>query len=182
MLEKILNSRIIVLYLLPFSLGSLTVFSFQPFNLAFVNFILLPAFFLIIVYVRKKSKSVYRKKPYRRNLFLVGYIFGFGFYLSGIFWISYSLTFDNNFKYLIPFAVLLIPLFLSFFTGLTTLIIGQHLSYNFSSILLFSGSLALSDYIRGKVLSGLVKRIDKEVKVSSINNEEEIKNIKIWKI
>ena len=154
MLEKILNSRIIVLYLLPFSLGSLTVFSFQPFNLAFVNFILLPAFFLIIVYVRKKSKSVYRKKPYRRNLFLVGYIFGFGFYLSGIFWISYSLTFDNNFKYLIPFAVLLIPLFLSFFTGLTTLIIGQHLSYNFSSILLFSGSLALSDYIRGKVLSG----------------------------
>ena len=31
----------------------------------------------------------------------------------------------------------------------------------------------------GKVLSGLVKRINKEVKVSSINNEEEIKNIKI---
>ena len=31
----------------------------------------------------------------------------------------------------------------------------------------------------GKVLSGLVKRISKEVKVSSINNEEDIKNIKI---
>tara|TARA_Y100000816_G_scaffold250152_1_gene199978 strand:- start:168 stop:1094 length:927 start_codon:yes stop_codon:yes gene_type:complete len=31
----------------------------------------------------------------------------------------------------------------------------------------------------GKVLSGLVKRINKEVKVSSINSEEEIKNIKI---
>ena len=31
----------------------------------------------------------------------------------------------------------------------------------------------------GKVLSGLVKRINKEVEVSSINNEEEIKNIKI---
>ncbi len=31
----------------------------------------------------------------------------------------------------------------------------------------------------GKVLSGLVKRINKEVEVSSINNEDEIKNIKI---
>ena len=31
----------------------------------------------------------------------------------------------------------------------------------------------------GKVLSGLVKRINKEVTVSSINNEEDIKNIKI---
>ena len=31
----------------------------------------------------------------------------------------------------------------------------------------------------GKVLSGLVKRIDKEVEVSSINSEDEIKNIKI---
>ena len=31
----------------------------------------------------------------------------------------------------------------------------------------------------GKVLSGLVKRINKDVKVNSINNEEDIKNIKI---
>ena len=31
----------------------------------------------------------------------------------------------------------------------------------------------------GKVLSGLVKRIDKKVKVSAINNEEDISKIKI---
>ena len=34
----------------------------------------------------------------------------------------------------------------------------------------------------GKVLSGLVKRINKDVEVSSINNVDDIKNIKIWKI
>ena len=154
MLEKILNNRKIVLYFLPFSLGLLTVFSFQPFNLSLINFFTLPIFFLLVVYVRKRSKSIYRKKPYQRNLFLIGFVFGFGFYLSGIFWIAYSLTFDANFKFLIPFAVILIPLFLSLFVGLTTLIIGQFLSYNFSSLLLFSGSLALSDYIRGKILTG----------------------------
>jgi len=31
----------------------------------------------------------------------------------------------------------------------------------------------------GKVLSGLVKRINKEVNVNSINNEEDIKNLNI---
>ena len=154
MLEKILNNRYIVLYVLPFFLGILTVFSFQPFNISFINFFLLPIFFYLLVYVRKKSKSTYRKKPFKKNLFLIGFIFGFGFYLSGIFWISYSLTFDDSFKFLIPFALLLVPLFLSLFMGFTTLIIGQFLSYNFSSILLFSGSFAFSDYIRGKILTG----------------------------
>ena len=154
MLNKILNNRIIILYFVPFSLGLFSTLSFQPFNLSIINFILLPIFFFLIIYVKKKSKNIYRKKPFRKNLFLIGFLFGFGFYLSGVFWIAYSLTFDDSFKYLIPFAVILIPLFLSLFTGFTILIIGQFLDYNFSSILLFSGSLALSDYIRGKILTG----------------------------
>ena len=102
MFEKFINNRLIVIYILPFCLGLLTVFSFQPFNLSFINFFILPIFFLLVVNVKKKSKSIYRKKPYRKNLFLLGMIFGFGFYLSGIFWIAYSLTFDESFKFLIP--------------------------------------------------------------------------------
>ena len=102
MLEKILNNRTFVLYLLPFFLGLLSVFSFQPFNFSFINFFLLPVLFFILVYVKKKSKSTYRKKPYLRNLFFVGTLFGFGFYLSGIFWVAYSLTFDESFKISFP--------------------------------------------------------------------------------
>jgi apolipoprotein N-acyltransferase len=131
-----------------------SVFTFQPFNLTFINFFTFPAFYLLLVYIKKKSKSVYRKKPYYKNLFFTGFSFGFGFYLSGIFWISYSLTFDDSFKFLIPFVLLLIPLFLALFSGLTTLLIGRFLNNNLSSLLLFSGSLAVSDYIRAKVLTG----------------------------
>ena len=155
MLQKILSNRNLVLYLIPFFLGLLTVFSFQPFNFSFINFVLLPIFFFLIVYIKKKSQGTFRKKkPYLRNLFIVGLSFGFGFYLSGIYWIAYSLTFDENFKILIPFAVLFIPLFLSLFNGLTTLVVGHFLNYNFSSILLFSASLSFSDYLRGKILTG----------------------------
>ena len=154
MIKKILNNRFLVLYIVPFLLGLLTVFSFQPFNFSLINFFVMPSFFLLICYVKEKSKSTYRKKPYLRNLFTVGFTFAFGFYLSGIFWISYSLTFDESFKILIPFAIILIPLFLSLFTSLTVLFVGQFISYNFSSVFLFSASIAFSDYIRGKVLTG----------------------------
>ncbi len=154
MLEKVLNSRILVLYLFPFLLGSFTTLSFQPYNLSFINFFILPILFSLIVYIKKKSKSTYRKKPYKKNFFLIGLMFGFGFYLSGIYWISYSLTFDQSFKFLIPFAVILIPLFLSLFLAFTIFIIGPFLNYNFTSILMFSGSLALSDFFRSKVLTG----------------------------
>ncbi len=154
MLDKILNNKFLILYFLPFLLGSITVFSFQPFNLTFVNFIILPIFFFIIVYVKKKSKSVYRKKPYKKNLFIIGLLFGYGFYLSGIYWIANSLTFDDNFKFLIPIFLIVIPFFLGIFIGFTTLIVGQFLNFNFTSILLFSASFSVSDYIRGKVLTG----------------------------
>ena len=62
MLEKILSNRFIIIYLAPFILGSLTVFSFQPFNFSLINFIIFPLTFSLIVYVKKRSISIYRKK------------------------------------------------------------------------------------------------------------------------
>ncbi len=154
MINKILNNRLIMIFCFPFCFGALTVLSFQPFNFSYINFILFPLFFSLIVFVSKRTKNIYRKRPYKKNLFFIGLMFGFGFYLSGIYWITYSLTFDESFKILIPFALILIPLFLSLFMGLTILIIGPFINYNISSILLFSGSYAFSDFIRGKILTG----------------------------
>ncbi len=154
MIEKYLNNRFLILYIIPFIIGSLTVVSFHPFNITIINLIIFPIFFYLIIYINKKSKSIYRKKPLRKNLFIFGLLFGFGFYLSGISWITHSLTFDDNFKILIPFAIILIPLFLSLFIALPILFIGPYLNFNFSSLLLFSGILAFSDYLRAYILTG----------------------------
>ena len=112
MLQKIFNNRITLIFIFPFFLGIISVFSFQPFNLTFINFFIISSLFLILSYVNKRSRNIYRKKPYLKNLFYVGYLFGIGFFLSGTHWISYSLTFDENLKILIPFSIVLIPLFL----------------------------------------------------------------------
>ena len=148
------NSRIFLLFIAPFLLGALSVFSFQPFNFTFINFIIIPLFFFITLQVKKKSKSIYRKKPYLLNLFLIGYSFGIGYFLSGTHWISYSLTFDDNFKYLIPVTIILLPILLGLFFGIGNLLAGPFLRNNFVSILIFSSSLASMDFLRSKILSG----------------------------
>ncbi len=154
MILKFLNSRLFLIFIFPLILGLLTVFSFQPFNLSYINFIILPILFLLTTYAQKKSKNTYRKKPYLLNLFFIGYLFGFGFFLSGIHWISYSLTFDEIFKFLIPVAIIGLPIFLGLFFGFAILIVGPFLKNNFTSILLFSSSFAFMDYLRAKILSG----------------------------
>ena len=154
MIEKYLNNRFLILYISPFIIGSLTTLSFQPFNLTIVNFFLLPIFFYLTVHITKKSKSIYRKKPYKKNLFIFGLLFGFGFYLTGTSWITNSLTFDESFKFLIPITLILLPLFLSLFVAVTILFIGPHLKLDFNSVIFFSVGLATSDFLRAKILTG----------------------------
>ena len=91
MILNFLNSRFFLVLLFPFLLGALTVFSFQPFNYSYINFFIIP------------------------SLFLIGYLFGIGFFLTGTSWISHSLTFDENFKFLIPISLIGLPLFLGIF-------------------------------------------------------------------
>ena len=115
MILNLINSRFFLVFLFPFILGALTVFSFQPFNYSYINFFIIPALFLVTTYVKKKSKNTYRKKPYLLNLFLIGYLFGVGFFLIGTSWISQALTFDENFNFLISFSFIGLPLFLGIF-------------------------------------------------------------------
>ena len=154
MFEKIINKRLYIVYLIPALIGSLSVLSFQPFNFSAINFLTIPSLFLILTYISKKSKSNYRKKPYLKNLFLAGYFFGFGFFLFGNYWISYSLTFDESFKFLIPVSLILLPMFLALFYGFAAMIAGIYIKNNYSSILFFCAIFSFTDYLRSKLLSG----------------------------
>ena len=68
---KILNNRFLTLYLIPFFLGILTVLSFQPFNFFFINFIKLPLFFYLIIFIKKNQKVFIEKNPLKIYLYLV---------------------------------------------------------------------------------------------------------------
>ena len=126
-------------------LGILTSFSLPPYNLFFINFLSLPVLLYILInYANKKTIS-----------FFVGWIFGFGYFISNLYWITNSLTFDVNFKFIIPFALILIPLFLGIFYGLVTFLCNFfNLKNKISSILIFSIFFGGIEFLRSFIFGG----------------------------
>tara|TARA_B100000989_G_scaffold33594_1_gene21466 strand:- start:1801 stop:3324 length:1524 start_codon:yes stop_codon:yes gene_type:complete len=144
-LVLILNKKFIKIIIL-LILGISSSFSLPPYNYFFINFFTFPFLFYVLVHNLKYNTI---------NTFFSGWLFGFGYFSSNLYWISNSLRFDENFENLIIMSVLLIPFFLSFFYGLFSLIIKFfNLEMNFNSILIFSLTLSIMEYLRGTIFGG----------------------------
>ena len=129
-------------------IGMASSLSLPPYNYLIINFFTFSAFFIFLF---KKSKIIQNKKIF----FLYGWLFGFGYFLSSLYWISISLTFDQNFKFLIPVTIILIPALLGIFYGLVTLCLliskPKKIVSSFFSFSLFFG---IFEFIRGSILTG----------------------------
>ena len=137
---SLFNSKFFVIFLAPFLLGALTVLGFSPYNYTFINFFTFSILLFLVLNIKKKTQSKYRKKKSNRYFFYLGCTFGFGFFLFGNYWISISLTHEEMFKGLIPFALIVIPLFLSLFFGFAILIVGPFSEKNIFFIIIFNFS------------------------------------------
>ena len=137
-MDAITNNKFFIVFLAPFLLGALTILSFSPYNLTFVNFFSFSILLFLIFIIKKKTQSKYRKKKSRKYFFYLGCAFGFGFFLFGNYWITISLTHDQEFKNLIPLAFFSIPLFLSLFFGIAIFLVGSFAEKNIFFILIFS--------------------------------------------
>ena len=150
----LLSNKFIVLFLAPFLLGAITILGFQPYNFTYLNFFSFSALLFLILFIKKRTQSKYRKKKSNRYFFYLGCSFGFGFFLLGNYWIMASLTHDEMFKNLIPFSLILIPLFLSLFFGLAILFTGPFSEKKIHFILLFSLIFSIFEFLRGNLLTG----------------------------
>ncbi len=129
-------------------LGIITSLSLPPLNYFVINFLTFSLFFLFLI---KKSNFHNNKKLF----FFYGWLFGFGYFITNLYWISISLTFDPNFKSLIPLTVILIPAFLATFYGLVCLFfIIFKPKKNVSCVLFFSLVFGVVECVRGYILTG----------------------------
>jgi len=129
-------------------LGSVTSLSLPPYNLTVINFF---TFSILFYFLFKKKVS----KKETKFPFFYGWLFGFGYFLSNMYWIPISLSFDDNFKSLIPLALISIPAFLSLFYGLIFyffFIFKQRKLIN--SFLFFSLTFGVIEFLRGSILTG----------------------------
>ena len=126
----------------------ITSLSLPPLNYLVINFLTFSLFFLFLIKKSKQHKNL-------KYFFLYGWLFGFGYFAISLYWIPIALTFDQNFNFLFPLALFVIPAFLALFYGLV--------SFSFiilkpkkilSSFLVFSLIFGVTEYIRGSILTG----------------------------
>ena len=143
-----MNKKLYIELIFLIILGAITSLSLPPFNYFIINFFTFSLFFIFLI---KKFNQHKNKKLF----FIYGWLFGFGYFLTNLYWISISLKFDQNFQFLIPLTIILIPAFLALFYGL--------ISYFFlifkpkkiiSSFFTFSLIFGILEFIRGLILTG----------------------------
>lgn len=91
----------------------------------------------------------------KKQSFFIGWWFGFGYFVAGLYWIGVAFTVDSGaHAALIPIPTLLLPACLAIFTGLSTLLIHILKARGIIRIIAFAGIWTLLEYIRGILFSG----------------------------
>ena len=145
----------------------LTSLSLPPFNYLIINFLTFSLFFFFLT--QKLYQNIDTKK-----FFLYGWLFGFGYFLTNLYWISISLTFQQDLKFLIPITFILIPAFLALFYGLASYLFKIfRIKKTISSFLFFSLIFSFLEFIRGSILTGFPWNLI----AYSFSNQLEILNV-----
>lgn len=137
-------------YLQSFTFGAIGVLGFAPFHLFFFLSVAICGLFWLL---NEKCQSKW-------DFFKVGFAFGFGHFLVGIYWIAISLLVDaSSFAWLIPFALTFIPGALATYVGLMSVCYLVFLKkFQFSSywqkVVLFSLLWVFFEVLRSVLFTG----------------------------
>ena len=153
-----LAGRIILLWgwrraLAAFLAGALAVFGQAPYDFFAVCFISFPVLVWLLDGTTGEAPSGFLKRL--RPAFAVGWWFGFGYFLAGLWWIGQALLVEaDDYAWALPFAVVGIPLLLAFFYGLATAVARLFWSSGLGRVAALAFGFALAEWLRGFVLTG----------------------------
>ena len=132
-------------FLISFIIGLLSTLSLPPIYFFIIFFFTIPT----LIWLLEKIKDF-------RTSFFIGWFFGVGYFLGGLYWIFYAFLVDaDKFAWLAPFAVLALSFLLSVFIGLTTSLFSKfHLS-GLNKAFVFSALWVIMEWLRGHIFTGL---------------------------
>ncbi|XYK78444.1 MAG: apolipoprotein N-acyltransferase [Labrenzia sp.] len=139
--------------LLCFLCGGVSAFALPPYGLFPILFLTFPGFVWLLDGALETNRSGVLKRL--RTGFALGWFFGFGYYLSGLWWIGSAFLVDaEQFAWLMPFAVVAMPLGLALFTGLAGAIAAALWGDSRTRVLLLAAVMTLADWLKGTILTG----------------------------
>ncbi|WP_291690663.1 apolipoprotein N-acyltransferase [Bradyrhizobium sp.] len=129
--------------------GALSVLAMAPFNAWPVLFVTFPA---AVWLIDGAGAGRWRGVPAAA---MAGFWFGLGYFVPGLYWIGYAFLVDaSTFAWLMPFAVLGLPIYLALFTALGFALARLLWTRDAVRVLALAASLTVSEWLRGHVLTG----------------------------
>jgi len=133
--------------------GALAAFALPPYNLSLVLLLSFPGLVWLLDGALEPGRGQLWSRA--RAGFAIGWMFGFGYFLMGLWWIGAAFLVEaERFAWLMPFAVLAMPMGLALFTGIATALAALFWSDRFRRVLLLAACLTISDWVRGHILTG----------------------------
>ncbi len=131
-----------------FVIGCASALAFEPFNIFALQLLGYAGLVLLLEGVEDGPRRTIR-------FALTGWAFGFGEFLTGLFWIGNAFQVDAaDHAWQIPFVLVLLPGGLAFFTALACVVATGFWHNGSARILVLSAALALAQYLRGHILTG----------------------------
>lgn len=131
-----------------FAFGAFSALAFEPFNVFVAQLVGYAALVLLLEGIPDANRRTLR-------FALTGWAFGFGAFLVGLYWIGNAFEVDaTNHAWQIPFVLVLLPGGLALFPSLACVVATGFWQNGPARLLSLSAALALSQYLRGHILTG----------------------------
>jgi apolipoprotein N-acyltransferase len=133
--------------------GATSALAFPPFDLAPVLFVTIPVFIWLIDGAVAPEPAFWLRRLLPAAA--TGWLFGFGFFLGGLWWIGAAFLVDaDEFAWLLPFAVIALPAGLALFWAFGAMIARLFWSDGWPRILIFAVAMTVAEWLRGTLLGG----------------------------
>ena len=132
--------------------GATSALAMPPFGLWPVLAATLP----VLVWLIDAAGEHARLRPRLMAAFGYGWLFGMGYFFAGLWWIGEAfLVQADDFAWLMPLAVLLLPAGMALYTGLACVLARLLWPHGPARLLIFAAALTLTEWLRGTLLTGL---------------------------
>jgi apolipoprotein N-acyltransferase len=138
---------------LAFLVGALASFALPPYDFFAVCFVSFP----VLVWLIDGAVDNAGRGPIRRLMpaAMIGWWFGFGYFVSGLWWIGNALLVDAaNFAWAVPLAILGLPAFLAIFYAFAAALAHLLWSEGLGRILALAFGFGIAEWLRSFVLTG----------------------------